>query len=214
MNLEKYSFPVTNGGLLLSTEPFPNGNMLGATAQLSFLLGDKIPIAYFIGMDYCERTPGTFSRYPNTLEDTSVDDYLSLACSKAYANDIYSLALERFGFITVFWPVTTYNQWILRFQGFWQHTKISAGVKVGPLGRLIWALSIILAAKKPMNNQDSWMQSHLMVLVKERRGWKSWIGDLAVSYWRKKKVMTTSEIAAEYIGVKDHPLVEAWKGYQ
>lgn len=222
-NLDKYSFPTKSGGLLLSSQTVPNLNMLNYTAQLLFLaknddLTPEQKFQYFAGIIDCEKPEGMFYRSPTNSDDTSVDDYLALSCHKQLAIDI--LDNSTWGFVSVK-PITWkqrllpffQKQWLYRFAGLWTHMKISAGYRVWPLGRFVWALSIFLAAREPMSSQDSWMESHLMILTKRQRGWKSWLGDKAVQYWLKKKTKPTSQIFAEYSGISDHPLVDAWIPY-
>jgi hypothetical protein len=224
-NLDAYSFDVPNGGLLLSSEPFPDGNMLYYTSQLLFLTksndlgvclktGVQMATLYTMGIQACQVKEGLYSRYPTTLSNTSVDDYLGLGCLTTYAHEILTYGREHFGFYNVLYPKITFAQWLFRFQGLWQHLKISSRNFIGPLGRLIWAVSIFLSARKPLSDQDSWIQSHLMVLAYKRSGLKSIICNLASKYFLyRKHDVSTSEIMHAYCGIADHPLVEAWKPY-
>lgn len=220
-NIVNYTFP-SKMGLLLSTEPHPNGNMLGATSQYIFLTSDllfglslEMRVPYFMGISACEKPLGAYFRGPDSTDNTSVDDYLEICLLPLAAQRCLSNARRSLGFIDVNFPKVSFSQFMFRFQGFWQHMKISAGACVWPLGRVIWAVSIVMAARQPFSNQDSWIESHLMILLKERRGWHSFIGDLAVSYWRKKKGnMTTAQIMADYCKIPDHPLVRAWEPYK
>lgn len=220
-NLEKYTFPcgtfASGAASLLSTQTFLNGNVTNATSQL-LLLVPHLPffqwILYSRGIQMCEKLPGVYSRQPLSNDNTSVDDYLAIGCDKDCANRILTSARSNLGFVDIHNSrPRNWAQFIFRFQGLWQHLKVSADESVGPIGRLIWAVSIVMAAKQPFTNQDSWSQSHMMIIVKERRGFKSFICDLAIKYWRKKKTMTTSDMMAAYIGDPDHPLVQAWRIY-
>lgn len=218
MNLRDYSFQTHSGGLVLSTQKVPNGNMVGATGQfitlMPFLGGIEL---YVQGLMDCEKLPGVFSRDQKYLYNTSIDDYLEATSIPHIAARCLDTAIYHYGFLDLFYPKVSFEQWVLRFQGFWQHMKISAGRFVGPIGRIMWAASIVIAAHKDFNDQDSWIQSHLMIIVKERSNMKSLICTLAARYWRKHKgTMTTSQIMADYVGLDcyDHPLIEAWKPYK
>lgn len=226
-NLAKYTTWVTNDAALLSTEPFLNGNALYATGQLLFLAGAKLPsddqVKYIAGIYACRTENGAFERKPGNLENTSVDDYLAITCGIYTAKHVLAAARNNWGFLDVhsnLVPGINWAQFIFRFQGLWQHMRVSAGERLGLLGQTIWAVSIVLAARKPLTNQDSWIQSHLMVLTYGRRSRDGnsalihWLMDLAVTYWRKKKgTTTTSSIMAAYCGDPEHPLVEAWQPY-
>jgi hypothetical protein len=228
-NLAKYTTWVSERATLLSTEPFLNGNGLYATGQLLFLAQSRLPIydAYALypnGIELC-RDPhtGAYARRPDLLENTSVDDYLAITCDEYIAQELLKDSRANWGFLDVhnaIVPGINWAQFIFRFQGLWQHMRVSAGERLGLLGQAIWAVSIVLAARKPLTNQDSWIQSHLMVLTYGRRSRDGnsalihWLMDLAVSYWRKKKgTTTTSSIMAAYCGDPEHPLVEAWEPY-
>lgn len=214
-NLDKYTFN-TRSGKVLSTEPFPNGNMLRSTSELLFLANEKLTkdqYSDFVnGMEDFSVRSGLYSRYSEAIEDTTIDDYLVLGSSRFLATEILQEARFNLGFITVndSW---TFKQFLFRFFGMWQHLRISAGEKVGIFGRAIWALSIYLAAKQPIEHQDNWCLSHIMIETYKRRGVKSWICDKAIAFWRSKKTKPTSQIMAEYTSIPDHPLVEAWKPY-
>lgn len=158
---------------------------------------------------------GIFSRYPDSIENTTLDDYLVLGTNRINAKNILDSGRENFGFISVDGK-KSWAQWLYRFQGMWQHLRISALEKPGLLGQFFWALSIYLAANKPFSNQDNWILSHLMILTKERRKYSTWLTDKAVQYWNNKKgIVQTSSIVSDYLGpdCQDHPLIEAWKKY-
>lgn len=217
-NLDKYSFPTPNGGLLLSSQDCPNGNMVGYTAQLLFLAKDRIPEEmyhkYTLGLEACEYN-NVYSRYPNNPENTSVDDYLALCCIPEYAQRLHLEGIVHFGFFDVHFPKVSFNAFLFRFQGLWQHMKVGAGHLIGPVGRAIWAASVYLAAKEPFGNQDNWLESHLMVETYKRSGKSSFLMDLACNFWYNKKGdMKTSEIFAKYCNIPDHPLVQAWEPYK
>lgn len=223
MSLEQYSFQ-SGEGLLLSTEAVPNGNMLETTAQFLLLslpteLTGEDHNKYVDGIDRCERGdhyPGLFYREPARINNTSVDDYLSLCGEQNIAQDVYYAGCAGLGFFDVAKPYQVSmigSTWLWRFQGFWQHVKINARRKVYPLGRLIWAASILIAALQPASNQDSWIQSHLMILTATTAGYKSFIGRMAVRYWKWRKPKETWRIVADKIKIEDHPLVNVWKPY-
>jgi hypothetical protein len=217
-NLEKYTFPTKNGRLL-STEPFPNGNMLRSTAELLILV-PEIPEgrAYMAGIEDCRVTEErnhqlVYSRYPDRAENTSIDDLLIAgSVDTTSAQEVLASARSNLGFYSVDGK-RIFPQFIFRFQGMWQHLRMVAEEKVGLVGQAIWALSLYLAAKKPITNQDNWVLSHLMVLTYNQSRFKSKLCDLAIRYWQSKKTKTTSQIMSEYIGDPAHPLVEAWKKY-
>jgi hypothetical protein len=228
-NLAKYTTWLGKNAALLSTESFLNGNGLYATGQLVFLAQSRLPMydAYALypnGIELCrEPFTGAYARRPDLLENTSVDDYLAISCDEHVAENLLRDARANWGFLdihsSIVWTVD-WKQFIFRFQGLWQHMRVSANERLGLLGQAIWAVSVALAARKPMTNQDSWIQSHLMVLTYGRRSRNGnpdlahWLMDLAVSYWRKKKgTTTTSSIMAAYCGDPEHPLVEAWQPY-
>jgi hypothetical protein len=219
INLDKYSFPTPNGKLL-STQDFPNGNMVGYTSQLLFLtqFTDALSLEqvqeFFNGLIDCGAFSGVVSRKPGELSNTSVDDYLSLACNPVFAIKMLKYGRAHWGFFDLNYPKVSFAQFLYRFQGMWQHAKISAGEPLTNLGKLIWAVSLMISAHKPFSWQDAWIQSHLMVLIKERRNVNNPIMDYAVNYWRRRKgSKTTSEIYADYMGFADHPLVEAFKPF-
>lgn len=212
--LAQYTFP-TPFGKLLSSQPFPNGNMVGYTAQL-LLVGSLPPLLaneYEMGLYDCEIKKGVFSRHPESMQNTSVDDYLSAACDKYRAKRIWWHGLTHFGFFNVETGFH-WKQWLWRFVGFWQHVKISAGIPVGPIGRLIWACSIMIAADQQEDNRDSWIQSHMMILTARARGYKSLLGELAIGYWLEKKMLPTWMITRNYLVLSEHPLIDAWKNIQ
>lgn len=212
--IDRYLFPTPSGGLLLSSGPAANGNMVGCTAMYMFLRcltaiggGPGVPegvLRFDRGLGDCQKPRGLYTADTGGYIPLEIDDFLCIACF-----DPDPVWKQRSGY-----------KFRFRFQGAWQHLKIAAGIPVFPLGRFIWALSIFLAARKPFSVQDSWIESHLMILNKSHSEWKSWIGDLAVRYWRRKKclkmgLMTTAQIYADYVGpdCADHPLIEAWKPY-
>lgn len=213
----------TDHGLLLSTEDHPNGNMLRSTGEIlitsSYNLSPWLRLQLYRGISDCAVKKGLYSRYPNSVENTQVDDLLGIGCDPLTAMFILDYARSHLGFYDVGGPETSLldklrrlgKQWIFRYQGLWQHLKMSAGENLGLLGRLIWAASIFVAARKPITDQDNWVLSHMMILVKERRVFRSWLCSRAVRYWRSKKTKPTHQIMAEYIGNPEHPLVEAWK---
>lgn len=234
-NLDKYTFPSTQGKLL-STEDHANGNMLRSTAEFILLAQNDVSLQvisdYFKGIVSLQVRPGVFSRYTDKLENTSVDDYLAVGCISQFAANILDNARPRLGFADLFFPKVSISQWLFhfreiwqyikisagaqwlfRFQGLWQHLKLSAGESLGLLGQAIWSLSLYLAAKEPITNQDNWTLSHMMVLVYERSPYKHFLMDIAVRFWKSKKTKPTSQIFAEYCGISDHPLVQAWKKY-
>lgn len=220
--LNNYSFPTPNGGLLLSTEIFQNGNMVRSTAELLFLINEVTLInreLYIIGLCECEpelkSNPGIFSRYPNKIQNTQVDDYLAAGCRSDLAIDILKSVRKNYGFANLE-SKKSFSSFIYRFQGMWQHLRISAGETPGFLGQLLWSIAIISAANKPFSYQDSWCLSHLMILTKQRRNFSTRLTDLAERYWYYKKGnKTTSSIMADYVGpnCQDHPLISAWEPY-
>lgn len=215
----------------MSTQPFPNGNMLRTTAE--FLITSAVPphkdfliSDYKLGIKDCQTVPGNYSRYPDKLENTSVDDLLVVGSfNQLSALYMLNVARSNWGCISVdtkwsffkilFNPKKFWSQFFARFQGGWQNLRIIAGENVGLLGQAIWALSLYLAAKEPIGKQDNWVLSHLIVLTYERSGFKSFICEAAIKFWRGKKTKTTSQIMSEYLGpeCQDHPLIETWRPY-
>lgn len=217
-NLDKYTFSYPVDGQLLSTEPFTNGNMLYATAQFLYVqygLSTDQFLRYNTGIRFCRAPNGAYARTPQLAENTSVDDYLAITCFGGPAVLVLSAARKRFGFLDINPSGFRFSQFLFRFQGLWQHMRISAREKIGLFGQLMWAISIFLAARQPVENQDSWIQSHLMILVATRSSLlsESWICQKACKYWWSKKTAPTSEIMAKYIGDPSHPLVTAWQGH-
>lgn len=200
-------------GKILSTQKFFNGNVVGATAQYIFLVKDVIPLALLRGLLSLELKPGTFSRDPNKPVNTSHDDYIAAACNRDFAKRIDYRAFTHLGFLNCGGGFR-WDAFLFRFQGFWQHLKICAGVRPGWLGQWIWSKHIELAAKQPVTNQDSWIQSHLMVICAElyflERNERM---KRAIDLWWKAKPKPTCQIVADYIGDSEHPLVQAWERY-
>ncbi len=219
MNLEKYTFP-TKYGKLLSTQPFPNGNMLRATAELLILSPPQNSIEYSEGTDDClvsdlQNHGLCYSRYPDRAENTSVDDLIAIGgLDFISAQNILNCARSNLGFYSVDGK-RTWSQFIFRFQGLWAHLKIRAEEKLDIYYKLVWALSLYLAAQNPIENQDAWLLSHLMVITYERSKLKSWICDTAVKYWKSKKSLPSWQIMSYYLcpDCQDHPLIEAWRPY-
>lgn len=223
-NLEKYTFPTKNGKLL-STEPFPNGNMLRTTAEFLILTGRRDQ-SFLNGIDDCLTEQSIFNRYPialpandpkSILENTSVDDLLVVGASSFFDSfRVLTAARKNLGFYDVNLK-RPWSQFIFRFQGMWQTLRMRAAEKLGPIAKAIWALSLYLAAKKPITEQDNWVLSHITVIVYEStKSYTStkggnWPCNKAVAYWRSKKTRKTYEIMAGYIGDPDHPLVQAWR---
>lgn len=218
--MSEYIFPTRNG-LVLSTQKWFNGNVNYATAMLLFLQPDHPQAeAFKRGLMDLEVKPGILSRYELPLTNTSIDDYLARCLDPSFAHRCHKTGLYHLGFISIGF---SWRQFLFRFQGFWQHMKISSGAWVGPLGRYIWARSIRLAADKPITNQDGWIQSHLMILtlnekntVNEREGMglPPYRGmHRAIEYFMLKKTKPTWEIMADYIGDSKHELVDAWMSY-
>lgn len=209
MNLRPYSFPTPNGGLMLSSGKKANGNCSGATAMLLLLTtrGNFMEsldwVAYSKGLASFRAGLGLWTTDTGHYIPLEIDDFISISSLQPPALDIW-LRCMIFG----------YNIRFL-FWGARQHVKISAGLPVLPLGRLIWAGSIFLAAREDFSVQDGWCQSAAMILVKRRRGWSSWLGELAIRYWNHKRgARTIASIYQSYCGFEDHPLVEAWSGVE
>lgn len=212
-NLAEYSFPCGTGKVL-STQKFFNGNVLGATAQMLFLVNPaSVPdvLEYEEGLRSLELGSGKFSRALSPPTNTSVDDYLALACHPFFARRIYRAAITNFGFLNL-GSKFRLDSFMFRFQGFWQHLKLCAGVKIWPLGRLIWAAHIFFAARKPDSDQDGHIQASLMCLAYIQSEPQYQIMEAAVQYYAKKAKTPTWKIVANYIGDPDHPLVKCWGG--
>lgn len=205
MNFKDYSFPSPSGGLILSSSKSANGNEAGATAQLLYvdpkLLPNQRAADYSLGLHDFQKSPGVFTPDTGHFLPIKIDDATAIAMGPSTA-----LAMYQFGSFT----------WIPRIfiyiQGFWPYLKFSAGKRVWPFGRFVWAVSVILSANQPITRQDSWCQTAMQILVKRRRGWSSWTGELAIRYWKwRKGPITMDKIYAAYCKDVDHPLVYAWK---
>jgi hypothetical protein len=207
----KYFIEYPDNKFLLSTQPFDNGNMLYATAQYMFLR-EQYDECLLLGIGLCSNGKGAFYRSPDNKSNTSVDDYLALCCISYYAYYIYKYSF--LGFIDVNAPKYSIAQWMFRFNGFWQHMKLSAGIWVGPIGSLVWAYSVYKACQQPVSNQDSWIQTHLMVITAERGKVSNWLIKKAIEYFYEHKPLPTSRIMTQYIGDDSHPLIKAWEKYK
>lgn len=220
-NLNKYSFPTSKGGVLMSTQNFSNGNMGRTTFEYLLLTENSINLRDQVdyklgGVALIDPITGLYSRYVDKLENTSVDDYLALGTDKDNAKTILYRVRKNWGFANVE-PKKTFASFIYRFQGLWSHLRISAGEEMGLWGQLMWAIAIISAADEPFSYQDSWCLSHMMILTKQRRGYSTGLTNLAERYWYYKKGdKTTSSIIADYLGTncQDHPLIKAWEPYK
>ncbi len=207
-----YWFPLFEGeSSFLSSEPFWNGNVNDVSAEYAYLKKDD---GLWKALKRLELSPGVLSRSPFNCTNTSVDDYLARACDPEFAKRMLHHGRTHLGFLnceTGFKP----RQFLYRFQGMWQHARISAGEKPGAIGQFFWVKSVELAAEQPVTNQDGWRQSHLMILRAKEMGWIQSPGPIltAVSTWHMKKPAPTWRIVADYIGLEDHPLVDAWRPY-
>lgn len=208
-SLDKYSFPTPNGGLLLSTQGGPNGNMCYATAQYCFLEG-AYELSFFKGLNSLMPKVGVLSRSPTSQIDTSIDDYLAYACLAHFADLFYQRGWRSWGCYTL-GSKWSWTQWLWRWPYYWVHVKINAGKTVWPIGRLFWAANLIYVTWLPISNQDQWLEAGLMVLSSERRGYRSFIGSLAVKYWKKKKPVPLWQVMKSYLALDEHPLIDAWE---
>lgn len=204
---------------LLSTQVFPNGNLVSATAQwiVHQKRQGKVYMDTLEALLACEKKAGVWSRYPNTLENTSYDDFIcAAACDRGIAYRIHARGEEDAWIFDLFedHPGLTENnfaRWLGKNPSFVAHICYSAGLTPGWALTLSWVVSIAIAARKSIKNQDGWMQSHLQILSYESSGQTNWLCNLVVAYWRKKKPVPMREIVADYIGTKNHPLVEVWE---
>lgn len=215
-NLEKYSYN-TPHGRIISTENFPNGNMIRSTAELLLLASDRLTpdelLAYQNGLrDMEQPTFGVFTRYQSRLENTSVDDYLLAGTDKLIAQSILDNARKNWGCCSVDGKWSK-DQFLFRFQGMWQNLRMVAGECVGIIGQLIWAGNLVLATRQPPSNQDNWALSHAVVVSYEKGNFQSPICDWAVAYFKAKKPKPTYQLMIDYLGIPDHPIVQAWKPY-
>lgn len=209
--MDKYTIEViadNQTGWLLSTQPFMNGNVLYATGQLVFLT--PADPRYRTGIDLCKAPNGAYARQPNLADNTSVDDYLAIGCISDIAKNLLQTARTNWGCLDI-QGKKSWSQFIFRFQGFWQHLRISANESIGLFGQFIWALAIWLASKELIGNQDSWIQSRLMIATYDRRGYNHWLCEWAIKKWNAAQPEPTWQTMAKYINDDTHPLVIAWK---
>lgn len=228
----------TPHGRVLSTEPFHNGNVIYATAMHAYLTQTE-PLSLLA----YEPEEGVLSRYHDSRENTAVDDYVARCCDPNFARRFLRQGRTGLGFFDLrntkwygglCWAIKdllnpksgftfldrlklkTFRHFLFRHQGMWQHARIRAGEVPGPLGVFAWCKAIEIASKKAVTNQDSWAQSHLMVLGATDKFSLREMPDAmraAIMIWRLGKPAPTWEIMAGYIGTEDHPLVRAWKAH-
>jgi hypothetical protein len=200
----------------ISSQRTPNNNMLSYTAQAVVCalyhpeFKDLIP-DWLKATDLCEVRPGLYQRGPNNAENTSIDDYLSLAaCDSGIALCMYHYGKNNLGFYDVASPnqAGRWSTWLWRFPGLVPHFKFGAHLHVYPLGRLFWAASVWLSARKP--SQDGLMQTSLMILTYQRSGQSSWLCNKAVGYWKRKLAKPIGQVFGEYSGYPNHPLAVYW----
>lgn len=222
MSDNNYLFPTPNGGFLLSTQNIPNGNMAYATAMYLFLAqmgeDDRYDPNLLAGLIDLEQpvASGLLSRFPDTKTNTSIDDYLAVACIEGYALDMFARSKKTWGFYDLtspFKPSWNWAQFLWRWPHFPAHVRISAGKRMWPWHRLGWAAYLFYGLFQPMTNQDYWIQSHLLILTAKRRGYRSLLGALAISIWRRRKSMKTYDIMKAYLNLDEHPLLDAWEPY-
>lgn len=207
-----YFFPTPNGRVL-STQPFFNGNVLGATAQFLFLTGIKDPTLY-LGLCDLQVRPGVFTNSLTENQNVSIDDYIALACLDKFAPSIVNWGRSHFGFFDCrggLFPAPKSFLW--RFAGFWTHAQIVGSPGIGAYDKWAWITAIEVAAQKPVTNQDGWIQSALMVKAYERSDVYDSGMDSAVEYWEQMKPKQIYEIMSDYIGDPNHPLVSAWEAH-
>lgn len=204
-----YFFPSPRGEALLSTQPFPNGNMIYATAMYEYLMGIGMP-----GLFEFEVKNGRLSRYPDRLEDTSIDDYLAATCDLGFALRFLGAGAL---YVSVM-PGFSFNRLLGLMPSFWGvklNAKLRAGKGLGPIDVLIWSIALLRAARQPKENQDGWVQSHLMILVwRQSKMSDNVLMRQAVAYWKSKQPQSTWRTMADYIGTESHPLVDAWRLYE
>lgn len=219
MSDNNYLFPTPNGGFLLSTQNIPNGNMAYATAMYFVLTAKEVTALdqkLYDGLQALSPFPGLLSRSPTSLEQTQIDDYLAVACLTPFAHKMFAQGKRCLGFYDLTSPDKpswNWAQWLWRWPHFAGHVRISAGKPLWPWHRVGWAAYIVYAAFQPRNSQDSWLQSHLMILVAKRRGYRSWIGSAAQWFWWKRKPAPSWVIISEYLDLLAHPLIDAWELY-
>lgn len=192
-----------------SGRPSENGNMLSYSAQAEFFTGGD-PLFDIVAH---EVELGVYSRSSRHPENTQIDDYLSLGCIPVCAQRILIALKKNIGFLDVTHPEGpswNWKQWFYRFPALVPHLKYSIKTRPGVLLRFAWALSVWLASREPYRNQDGWMQSHLMVLIYEQSGKRTWLCDWACRVWRARKPESMKSIVSAYIGTENHPLVQVW----
>lgn len=233
-NWDKYT--MQNG--MLSSSTTPNDNMVGYTSQLITLLDASktfSPVArhrtalYSEALSRYELKSGLWSTAPTFENNCKIDDYLSVAsCDISVAQRILAQGRAAWGFFDLAtpnqkpWPTIKnifkwpWPRFLRRNAGFWTHAQYKAGEKPGWFNRFAWVVSIFGAARKPIQVQDGWMQSHMMIMAYSQSQYKSWLCNKAVAYWWKKKPVPMRDIVASYLGpaiYPDHPLYVCWDDF-
>lgn len=195
---------------MLSTQKFPNGNILSYSAQAAFFAGLS---QYDPPIRSHRVSTGVFSRYSDRLSNTQIDDLVSLACLQEYAWEIRYTLWKNWGFLDVHAPTQAswnWTQWFYRFPALLAHLDFSLNDRPALFKQVAWAVSMFISANKPHADQDNWMQSHLMALVYMRSTEKTDLCDRALNYWISKKPQNMKTVVASYIGTYEHPLVALW----
>ena len=211
--------PWLHGGLLSSQVGVPNNNMLSYTAQAAFFTDDPIIKKGLItSLKQCQVQPGVYSRHPGTLDNTQIDDYLSLACLPVLAGDIESKMWSLYGFLDVNSPNKPSFNWkqqFFRFPALVTHLQFAQAKQPGIGWQIVWCIAMFICTRQPTSNQDAWMQSDLMAHVYESSNAHTVICDLMLAYWLKFRP-NMKEVVLSYLKGDDvtdwpeHPLVRVW----
>lgn len=205
----------TKTGKMLSSEPWPNGNMLYTTAMYLLLKPDtEYKDDFRSGIADCKIKDGLYSRHPDRIENTAIDDYSALSCLPEYAPSILSYGTFHLGFFNS--KGFSFKQWLGRYASWWAFMRIMKhGGLVGSLTKKIWAYSLIWASKQPVSHQDGWIQSHMQIVAYDRYVFaKDARIEDAIVEWEAKKPLPTHKIMEAYLNLSSHPLIDAWKPYE
>jgi len=217
---QNYWFNTPSGGKLLSTQPFMNGNVHLATgAYLFYALKSQMPAQEYAdllakcqtALKDCEISPGLYKRNPDNNDQHGPDDLFGISI---YSASTASLVWEHLSRNLFFYDITggkKLSTWMGRMPGLLAHIKVCSIQSPGWFLRKAWCFSVRLALKKPISNQDGWIQTALMVEAYKVLSFlphiKSGDMDEVVREYEQKKPKI-SEVYAKYIGDAGHPLVE------
>lgn len=197
---------------LLSTTQGTNQNQMGATGMLCALTGQdmfqEFPKAIELfsgGVFYCQppNAPGN---------ECKIDDMICIvAASEWAAGETRRKLFTTLGFLQEHAPIR-FERFFFRYPAFVAHVLVRLDMPLSLLMKACWTTGLSICQSLPVSQQDPWMQTGLMVLTYLDSKSKNALCDAAVSDWIRHLPKPMHEIAADYIGTEDHPLVGAWKG--